>query len=85
MVLTFVKSANGETSIADFGMIPLITHYNQSFNNTKIYPLYAYTDELLAEHGLKNFGAGLSMDFFYGVTKRLNTKIIMHNPFEKTK
>jgi len=85
MFLTFIKSANGETSIADFGMIPLITHYNQSFNNTKIYPLYAYTDELLAEHGLKNFGAGLSMDFFYGVTKRLNTKIIMHNPFEKTK
>jgi len=85
MFLTFVKSAKGETSIEDFGMIPLITHYNQSFNNTKIYPLYEYTEELLAEHGLKNFGAGLSMDFFYGVTKRLHAKIIMHNPFEKDK
>ena len=85
MFLRFIKSTKGETSIEDFGMIPLITHYNQSFNDTKIYPLYAYTEELLAKHGLKNFGAGLSMDFFYGVTKRLNTKIIMHNPFENTK
>jgi len=82
-VLTFTKSKDGELTISDFGLLPVITHYNRSFNNTKIYPFYAYTEELLAEHGLKNFGPGLSMDFFYGVTKRLNTKIIMHDPFAK--
>jgi len=82
-VLTFTKSKDGELAISDFGLLPVITHYNRSFNNTKVYPFYAYTEELLAEHGLKNFGPGLSMEFFFGVTKRLNTKIIMHNPFEK--
>jgi poly-gamma-glutamate synthesis protein (capsule biosynthesis protein) len=82
-VITFTKSKDGEPSISEFGIMPLITHYDKSFNNTKIYPFFAYTEELLAEHGLKNFGEGLSMDFFYGVTKRLNTKIIMSDPFVK--
>jgi len=82
-VLTFKKSKDGELSISDFGILPVITHYNSSYNNTKIYPFFAYTEELLAAHGLKNHGAGLSTEFFLGVTKRLNTKIIMHDPFEK--
>ena len=83
MVLTFTKLETGDFTITDYGMIPIITHYNRSFNNTKLYPLYAYTEELLEEHGLKNHGSGLSMDFFLGVTKRLDTKVIMHDPFSK--
>ena len=58
-------------------LLPVITHYDRSFRNTKIYPLYAYTDELAASHGLRN----VSMEFFTGVLNRLNIKIIKQNPF----
>jgi len=75
LAVTFEKE-EGKLSISDFGLIPVITHYNRSFQNTKIYPLYAYTEELIAEHGLRN----VSMDFFKGVLNRLNINIITQNP-----
>jgi poly-gamma-glutamate synthesis protein (capsule biosynthesis protein) len=80
-VLTFNKSQDGELSISNVGIIPVITHYDIRHRNTKIYPLWAYTDELLNIHGLRDHGRGLSFDFFYGVLDRLNTKIFMYNPF----
>jgi len=80
MVLTFTKTEN-ETSITDYGMLPVVTHYDRSFRNTKLYPLYSYTAELLVNHGLRNTDSGLTMDFFYNVLNRLNTKVIMHDPF----
>ena len=79
--LTFVKKSTGELSIENYGIIPVITHYDRSFKNTKIYPLYSYTQELLNAHGLKNFERGLSFEFFNGVTDRLNAPIIRSNPF----
>ncbi|MCL2809152.1 MAG: CapA family protein [Treponema sp.] len=85
MVLTFNKSAREpfEFFISDVGMIPVVTHYDRGFRNTKLYPLYMYTDELVDTHGLRYAGAGLTMNFFYTVMERLNTKIIMYNPFIK--
>jgi len=79
--LTFVKKSTGELSIENYGIIPVITHYDRGFKNTKIYPLYAYTEELLNAHGLKNFEKGLSFEFFNGVTDRLNAPIIKSDPF----
>jgi len=76
LVVTFEKEEE-KLSISDFGLLPVITHYDRSFQNTKIYPLYAYTEELIAEHGLRN----VSMEFFNNVTKRLNIKIITKDPF----
>ncbi|MCL2442571.1 MAG: CapA family protein [Treponema sp.] len=85
MVVTFskIESKDEETelSISDFGMIPVITHYDRSFRNTKAYPLYLYTEELLNNHGHRNTDRTMTMDFFYNVLNRLNTKIIMENPF----
>jgi poly-gamma-glutamate synthesis protein (capsule biosynthesis protein) len=81
MALTFVKQFTGELSISDYGIIPVITHYDRSFSNTKIYPLYSYTEELLNAHALKNFGSGLSFAFFNGVTDRLNVHIYKNEPF----
>ncbi|MCL2720424.1 MAG: CapA family protein [Treponema sp.] len=85
MVLTFTKSAYYpfELSISDIGMIPVVTHYESGFRNTKLYPLYMYTDELLETHGLRSAGSRLTMDFLYTVMERLNTRIIMYNPFLK--
>ena len=89
IVLTFTKTVGQDStgqehtvlSINDTGMLPVITHYDRSYRNTKIYPFYSYTQELMNNHGLLNFGDGLSFDFFYGVLNRLNTKIYMQNPF----
>jgi len=81
LALTFVKQFTGELSIINYGIIPVITHYDRAFSNTKIYPLYSYTDELLNKHGLKNFEDGLSFDFFNGVTDRLNAQIFKGAPF----
>jgi poly-gamma-glutamate synthesis protein (capsule biosynthesis protein) len=79
--LTFEKKLTGELSITHYGIIPVITHFERNLNNTKIYPLYSYTEELLNAHALKNFGGGLSMEFFNTVTNRLNTQIFKSNPF----
>jgi poly-gamma-glutamate capsule biosynthesis protein CapA/YwtB (metallophosphatase superfamily) len=81
MALTFVKQSTGELSIINYGILPLITHYDRAFSNTKIYPLYSYTEQLLNEHALKNAGDGLSFAFFNGVTDRLNAQIFKSAPF----
>jgi len=82
MVVTFSKKGD-ELSITDSGIIPVVTHFDRSFRNTKIYPLYEYTTELMDRHALRNQGSGLSMDFFKATADRLNTKIFMYNPFIK--
>jgi poly-gamma-glutamate synthesis protein (capsule biosynthesis protein) len=79
--LTFEKQLTGELSITNYGIIPVITHYERNQKNTKIYPLYSYTEELLNAHALKNLGSGLSFDFFKTVTDRLNTQVFKSNPF----
>ena len=62
-------------AVSEFGMIPVITHFDRTFRNTKIYPFSAYTQELMDQHALRNFGSGLSMEFFNNVIKRLQTRI----------
>jgi poly-gamma-glutamate synthesis protein (capsule biosynthesis protein) len=79
--LTFEKQSTGELSITNYGIIPVITHFDRGFNNTKIYPLYSYTEELLNAHALKNYGSGLSFEFFNTVTDRLNTQVFRSDPF----
>ncbi|WP_461246159.1 CapA family protein [Treponema sp. R6D11] len=81
LALTFVKQSTGELTITNYGIIPVITHYDITFTNTKIYPLYSYTEELLNKHALKNLGGGLSFAFFKGVTDRLNVHIFKSAPF----
>ena len=76
-----INSMQTELFISDFGILPVITHYNRNFAGTKIYPLYSYTEDLLLNHGLKNRDSTLDIGFFYSVTERLNTKIITQNPF----
>ena len=87
IILNFTKTVSSvktELSISNFGILPVITHYNRNYRNTKIYPLYSYTEELLETHGLRVWDSTLSMDFFYRVLDRLNSRIIMHNPFVNT-
>jgi poly-gamma-glutamate synthesis protein (capsule biosynthesis protein) len=80
MVVTFVKEEE-KLSISDSGLIPVICHFERNFANTKVYPLYSYSEELLKNHFLVNFDRTLTMDFFYSVMGRLGSRIIMHYPF----
>ena len=70
-----------QLSIFSHGMIPVITHYDRNFRNTKSYPLYLYTDVLIQNHGLRSTDSGFTMNFINTVLERLNTNIIMRNPF----
>lgn len=46
---------NGETgavTVEDIGVMPVITHYDASFANLRLYPYNAYTEELANAHAL---------------------------------
>jgi poly-gamma-glutamate synthesis protein (capsule biosynthesis protein) len=84
MVVTFTKEEPGtlpaELSISNSGLIPVVCHYESGFTNTKVYPLYAYTRELLEKHYLRRTDSGMDFDSFKTVLNSLGTKMIMHNP-----
>jgi len=88
-VLTFLKeesiSESGEIvenlSITDVGLLPLVTHYDRRWRNTKVYPLYAYTQEKLQNHRHSSVDSRFTLDFLNNVPNRLNTRIIKEFPF----
>jgi poly-gamma-glutamate synthesis protein (capsule biosynthesis protein) len=84
LVVTFTKEGTGllpeELSTSNSGLIPVVCHFERGYINTKVYPLYSYSEELLEKHALKNFDSELTINFFYSVLNQMKTKIIMHNP-----
>jgi len=80
MAVTFVKE-DGRLFISDSGLIPVVCHFERGYANTTVYPLYKYTEELLKRHNLVNIGRNISFDAFNNILNRLETKIIMYNPF----
>jgi poly-gamma-glutamate synthesis protein (capsule biosynthesis protein) len=81
LMLVTITKEEGETSITDSGLIPVVTHIERGFTNTKIYPLYSYTQELLDKHLLRITDKTMDLEFFNDVLSKLNTKIITNNPF----
>jgi poly-gamma-glutamate synthesis protein (capsule biosynthesis protein) len=82
MLVTFTKEGD-ELSITNSGLIPVICHFEQGYRNTKVYPIYNYTEELFGKHLLKLWDKDINFNFFHSVLRRLDTKIIMYNPFKK--
>jgi len=84
MAVTFSKEEPGlpseKLSISNSGLIPVVCHYESGFTNTKIYPLYAYTQELLEKHYLRRADSGMDFDSFKTALNSLGTKMIMHDP-----
>jgi poly-gamma-glutamate synthesis protein (capsule biosynthesis protein) len=80
MAVTFTKE-DEQLYISDSGLIPVVCHFERSYRNTTVYPFYSYSEDLLKKHILVNFDRELSFGFFNYVLNRLETKIIMHNPF----
>jgi poly-gamma-glutamate synthesis protein (capsule biosynthesis protein) len=82
-LVTFTK--DGDTlSISNFGLLPVVTHYERGFINTKIYPYYAYTPEMMAKHSLRVTDRTMDHGYYNGVLNRLNVKIVLHDPFAGT-
>jgi poly-gamma-glutamate synthesis protein (capsule biosynthesis protein) len=83
--LMYVKlsKSKGNTALSDAGIIPVVTHYGPGSTGYRVYPLYQYTDDILKRHRLHKDGTGLNTEYFYSTLNKLNTKIIMYNPFKK--
>ena len=85
MLVTFTKEeqeANApKLSISDSGLIPVICHFEQYYANTKVYPLYSYTDELLEKHLLRIRDKKMDREFFNSILNNLQTKIYTRDPF----
>jgi poly-gamma-glutamate synthesis protein (capsule biosynthesis protein) len=83
MLATFTKEGE-ELSITKSGLIPVICHFEAGYANTKVYPIFSYTDELLKKHYVRLLDSNMNFDFFHSVLRKLGTKIIMYNPFSET-
>jgi len=79
MAVTFVKEEDNHY-ISDYGLIPVVCHFEPGFANTKVYPFYSYSEELLEKHHLQRFGT-IDYDFIYSVLWNLNTRLYIYNPF----
>jgi len=80
IALTFVKE-DDRLYISDSGLIPVVCHFERGYTNTAVYPFYLYTQDLLRKHVLINFDRELSFGNFNYILNRMDTKIIMRNPF----
>ncbi|MDR0313708.1 MAG: CapA family protein [Treponema sp.] len=79
------KPPDPQTGITfiDAGAIPLVTHYDRNFSNFKVYPLYAYTEELLKQHWKNRVDTGITLEYLTGIgTTIFGNKNIMRSPFE---
>jgi poly-gamma-glutamate synthesis protein (capsule biosynthesis protein) len=81
--LMYVKLSKQDRNItiADTGIIPVVTHYEQGFTGFRVYPLYLYTGELIKKHRFYHEKTGLNIDYINSVLNKLNAKLIMYNPF----
>jgi len=80
IALTFVKE-DERLYISDSGLIPVVCHFERGYTNTTVYPFYKYSEDLLKRHNLVNFDRELSFASFNYILNRMETRIIMRNPF----
>ena len=62
--ITFEKNATGGVDISGVGMIPIITHYTDDMEDTKVYLFEDYTEDLANEHGASDMSYSYAKDFF---------------------
>lgn len=55
---------DGRRETAQAGVVPLVTHYESKAARYAVIPLDAYTEELAAVHGIKNFTDPVSLGYF---------------------
>ncbi|MBQ8927152.1 MAG: CapA family protein [Oscillospiraceae bacterium] len=66
--LDIVRDSDGNVTIEDVQLLPLITHYETgSLNNVRVYPYYMYTDDLVAAHGIPYSPMGTAKSWSWDV------------------
>jgi poly-gamma-glutamate synthesis protein (capsule biosynthesis protein) len=77
-----IKRFEGIVSIEEAGILPIVTHFEPGYTNFKVYPLYAYTDELAIKHMRSIQGWQASVSHFNRVAKKaLGDFALEKNPF----
>ncbi|MBQ7132491.1 MAG: CapA family protein [Oscillospiraceae bacterium] len=69
MLADFDVTYNTETdtvSLDNVSAIPIVTHYDGSFHNVRVYPRADYTSELAASHG-----CGISLDYIDNLVEEI--------------
>jgi len=75
-------SEAAEIIFTEAGAIPLVTHYEKGHTGFKVYPLYAYSGELLEKHWKNRDKTELTMDYLNETAaKILGNMEIRQNPF----
>jgi poly-gamma-glutamate synthesis protein (capsule biosynthesis protein) len=80
MLVTFQKDASGLT-IRDPGLLPVVCHFDRNFSNTKVYPLYAYSRDLLEKHWCWSVDKSFTVEYFLSVMNQMGVRVIMEYPF----
>jgi len=70
---------DGEVSLENAGVIPLVTHYESGYKNYSIYPLKDYTPELAGRH-LVGKTERLSIDYFDSLSRQVLGEFYYQSP-----
>jgi poly-gamma-glutamate synthesis protein (capsule biosynthesis protein) len=81
-----IPAGDGEAAetivFTDAAAIPLVTHYEKGYTGFKVYPLYAYSVELLEKHWKNQDKNELTMDYLNGTAARIfGDREIRQSPF----
>ncbi len=63
MATVTLSVENGEVTISDYGVIPLVAHMVEGTGNPTVYPLSEYTEELLAENAMTQKDPGFTLEY----------------------
>ena len=76
------RGNEGGIEIAQAGAIPLVTHFEGNYTDFKIFPLYAYTEELAKKHTRNREKYVITPDYLKSLSDRiLGSMKIAGNPF----
>ncbi len=67
-----LKRTNGEVTVEQVQVTPLITHYDDgNLSNLRVYPYYMYTGELVSGHGVPNSPWGTAKSWSWDVISKI--------------
>ena len=66
-----VKTVEDLFEIQNFGVLPIVTHYNRKANNYRIIPLDDYTQELAQSHGILQHDSKFSLKYLNDLSEKV--------------
>lgn len=68
--VTIQKAGENHGTVADYKLIPTITHYDQGYANLRVIPFADYTPQLAADHGVNRYKAGFTLGYLTQLYKK---------------